>query len=137
MKFFAVLILPKDIDLNTEKSVEHATSALMRPFKMWEDDVPVENGRWDYYWCCTKEWMNESHLDYSAYPSASNEQAPIVFPVDQLTSEGVPYSIITPEGEWHRSKATYVDADPSWELEALNICRSFPGSFGVLLYCHG
>jgi len=137
MKFFAVLILPRDIDPADAKSVEHCASVLMRKFKMWEDDTPVEDGHWDYYCCCTKEWMNECRLDCSAYPSTSSEQAPIVFAVDQLQPESVTDSIITPRGEWHRSKATYNEEDPLWGLKALSIFRSFPGYFGVLLYCHG
>lgn len=137
MKFFAVLILPMGVDSTDPKMVEHTASALMRPFKMWEDDVPVENGHWDYYWCCTKEWMTDSRLDFAAYPSASSDQAPMVFALDQVSSDGVTDSIITPNGEWHRSKATYTEEDALWESKALSIFRSFPGHSGVLLFCHG
>lgn len=137
MKFFAILILPCGIDPTDSKMVEHTASVLMRPFKMWEEDVSAANGRWDYYWCCTKEWMNESHLDFAAYQSASSEQAPIVFALDELTADGVTDSIITPDGEWHRSMATYTEEDPLWESKALRVFSSFPGHFGALLFCHG
>lgn len=137
MKFFAILILPKHTNASDARLVEHTASVLMRPFKMWEDDVPAENGFWDYYWCCTKEWMEERRIDHAAYPSTVSRQAPIVFPVAQVPLAGMTDSIITPNGEWHRSKGSYAEEDPSWAPEALNICRSFAGHFAVLLYCHG
>jgi|GEM_PF-1699081 len=137
MKFFAILILPTNIDANNAESIEKSASELMRPFKMWEDDIPAERGRWDYYWCCTKEWMDESQISYSAYVGVPSHQSLIVFPVETLSGDGITDSIITPNGEWHRSRATYTEDDPSWEAKALGICKSFPGHFCVLAYCHG
>ena len=137
MKYFALIILPIDINPLDSQSIESAAAEMMGPFKMWEDDTPIGNARWDYYWCCTKEWMDQSQLSYSAYAGIPEAQPLVVFPVDQLTAEGVTYSVLTPHGDWYRSKATYEKADPSWDAEALRICRSFGGHFGVLAYCHG
>ncbi|MEK8035055.1 hypothetical protein AACH06_29920 [Ideonella sp. DXS29W] len=137
MMFFAILILPMGTDVTDEKSVEQAASELMRPFEMWKDEIPVESGHWDYYWCCSKEWMDESQISYSAYTGIPVDQPLVVFPVEQLSVEGVTDSIVTPRGEWIRSKSTYVEEDPPWDAKALGVCRSFPGHFGVLAYCHG
>jgi hypothetical protein len=49
MKYFALLILPPGTDVAAPESVERAASEMMKPFRMWDDDVPVENGHWDYY----------------------------------------------------------------------------------------
>jgi len=137
MKFFAIVILPKGTDETDAKQVEQAASSLMQPFKMWEDDVPVENGQWDYYWCCSREWMEESRISYFAYKGIPESQPLVVFPVAHLSNEGITDSIVTPTGEWHRSKATYEEEDPSWDAKASGILRAFPGHFGVLAYCHG
>lgn len=137
MKYFALLILPEDTDATDPSAVERAAFEMMKPFKMWQDDVPVENGHWDCYWCCTKEWMDQSQLSYACYSGVPAAQSLIVFPVEQLSAEGVTDSLVTPGGEWHRSKATYTENDPGWEAKALGICLSFPGHFAVLAYCHG
>ena len=137
MKFFAILILPTETDATDEKSVKHAASELMRPFEMWKDEVPVENGRWDYYWCCSKEWMDENQFSYSAYTGIPSGQSLVVFPVEELTAGCAADSIVSPSGEWIRSKATYTEEDPLWDAKALGIFKSFPGHFGVLAYCHG
>ncbi|MHA6834242.1 hypothetical protein [Ralstonia pseudosolanacearum] len=117
--------------------MERVAALMMNPFKMWEDDTPIENAQWDYYWCCTREWMDQRQLSYSAYAGIPQTQPLVVFPVDQLTAEGLTDSVLTPHGDWYRSKATYEREDPSWETEALGICRSFAGHFAVLAYCHG
>ena len=137
MKFFALLILPQDIDGRDAESVWRAASALMRPFKMWEDDVSVKDGRWDYFWCCTKEWMEQSQIDCTVYTGISVDQPFIMFPVEKLPVEGIPDSIVTPNREWHRSQATYTRQDPEWEARALNVLRAFSGHLAVLAYCHG
>lgn len=137
MKFFATLILPMEADISDRKSVERFSAEMMRPFKMWEDDIPAENGCWDYYWCCTKEWMEESRIGYSSYRGIPAGQPFVLFPADRITAEGVTDSIVTPNGEWLRSKASYTEDDPSWTASAIGICRSFPGHFAVLAYCHG
>ncbi|MDB0566546.1 hypothetical protein AB6Q13_11500 [Ralstonia solanacearum] len=137
MKYFTLIILPNSIDPLDTSSIERVAAEMMNLFKMREDDTPVENAHWDYYWCCTKEWMDQSQLSYSTYVGVPPAQPLVVFPVDQLTAEGVTYSVLTPNGEWHRSKATYEREDSSWEAEALRICRAFAGHFAVLAYCHG
>ncbi len=137
MKYFTLIILPSGMDPLDTSAVELIAAEMMNPFQMWEDDTPVENARWDYYWCCTREWMDQNQLSYSAYVDVPQAQPLVVFPVDQLTAEGITYSVLTPHGTWHRSKATYEREDPSWEAEALRICRAFVGHFAVLAYCHG
>lgn len=137
MKYFALLILPPGTDITDSKAIESAASAMMQPFKMWEDDIPAERGRWDYYWCCTKAWMDESNLSYACYSGIAADQPYIVFPVEQLDAEGVADSLVTPNGEWYRSKATYTEDDPDWPDKALAICRAFHRHYAVLAYCHG
>jgi hypothetical protein len=81
--------------------------------------------------------MDQCRLSYSCYVGVPAEQSLIVFPVEQLTAAGVTDLLVTPKGEWHRSKATYTTEYPAWTAEALGISRSFPGHFAVLAYCHG
>lgn len=137
MKFFALLVLPQDIDGRDAELIQRAASALMRPFKMWEDDVPVKDGHWDYFWCCTKEWMEQTQMDYAQYTGVPPDQPFIIFPIEQIGIEGIPDSIVTPDGKWHRSNSTYTQEDASWKIRALHVLRSFPGHLAVLAYCHG
>ena len=137
MKYFAKLILPKGIDAASADQLEHFAAELMRPFKMWEDDIPAKDGHWDHYRCCTKEWLDEKNIDCSTYESISANQSLLVFPVDKIPAECVTDSIVTPNKEWHRSRSTYSEEDHSWREKALAIYKSFTGHDGVLAYCHG
>ncbi|MFV0680913.1 hypothetical protein [Ottowia sp.] len=149
MKFFAILVLPKDTDVAHTEMVEDAASKMMQPFKMWEEGDTVDgagfplegDGYWDYYSCCSKDCMAhreaEGRFGYSAYAGVPENQPLVVFPVEQVGGEGVTDSIVTPDGQWHRSQASYTQDDSSWEAKALGICQSYSGYFGVLLFCHG
>jgi hypothetical protein len=48
--------------------------------------------------------MDQCRLSYSCYVGVPAEQSLIVFPVEQLTAAGVTDLLVTPKGEWHRSK---------------------------------
>lgn len=137
MKFFAIVILPKAVDPSNTAMVELAVSELMQPFKMWEDDISEGEGHWDYYWCCTRDWMDQSECDYSAYAITPADQPLVIFQVEHLSASGVTPAVISPTGEWYQSKATYAKEDHSWEPVCLTICSSFPGHLAILVYCHG
>jgi hypothetical protein len=49
VKFFSLLILPQGININDTDSIESAAATMMKPFRMWEDDVPAACAHWDYY----------------------------------------------------------------------------------------
>jgi len=43
-KYFVLLILPIGTDVADPAAVERVASEMMRPFEMWQEDVPAENG---------------------------------------------------------------------------------------------
>ncbi len=137
MQFFALIILPEGTDPLDRDGVERAASGIMRRFRMWEDDTPIETAHWDYYQCCTKDWMRENGVSDRCYPGVPQAQPLVVFPVEHLGADGVTDSVVTPDGEWHRSRATYTKGDPQWADAALRICRSYAGHVAVLAFCHG
>ena len=51
MKYFTLIILPKGVDPLDTSSVERVAAEMMGPFKMWEDETPLGNAHWDYFWC--------------------------------------------------------------------------------------
>lgn len=135
-KFFVLLILPIGTDVTDSEAVERVALEMMTPFRMREDEVPTRGGYWDYFFCCTKKWMDDSQLSYSEY-AVSAEQSLVLFPAEQLGPDGVANVIVTPKGEWHGSAATYTTSDSGWEARALEIFHSYRGHSAVLAYCHG
>jgi hypothetical protein len=137
MKFYALIVLPKEADISRVSEIEEAAALLMKPFKMWEDDVPVGRQHWDWYWCCTKEWLEQSNISFSEYSTALPDHPYLVFPAETLSEEGVVDSVVTPDGEWVRSKSPYTMEDPTWPQKAVSLCNGFSGHYAVLAYCHG
>ena len=140
MKFFAIIILPTSVDVQSTDSVERAAAEMMQPFKIWDEDDPMppgHQGHWDYFWCCSTEWMEQGGRECGMYGDPPLGQENLVFPTERVTAEGVADSIVTPAGEWHRSNATYSLEDPTWGHKALSTLRAHPGHFAVLAYCHG
>ncbi|KQV78298.1 hypothetical protein [Rhizobacter sp. Root1221] len=134
-KFFAIVVLPPTVDIRSADAVEQAVDRLMRPFEIWDGDDPTppgHNGCWDYYWCCSKAWLVEDDRASDVYDG----QEDLVFPVDRITEDGVVHALVTPDGKWHESNATYMKEDPDWDQKALALLRAHPAHFGVLAYCH-
>lgn len=137
MKFYALIILPREIDIADPDAIESAAASQMKPFQMWQDDIPVGKRHWDYYWCCTKEWLTESQIDFTGYPTALADHPYLLFPAETLTMDGVVDAIVSPEREWLQSESTYETEDPCWPSKAIEICKRFAGHYVVLAYCHG
>lgn len=135
MKFYALLILPPGTDVYDGPAVEAAAARLMQPFEMWQDDGPP--GEWDYYWCCTRAWLQEHGEDLAEWPAALVGVEHLVVPVDALTEGDMTFAVVTSEPAWFNSRATYTEEDPDWAGRALGICRGFAGQHAVLAYCHG
>ncbi|RDZ28039.1 hypothetical protein [Lysobacter silvisoli] len=135
MKFYALLILPLGTDVYDGSAVEAAAARLMQPFEMWRDDGPP--GEWDYYWCCTREWLVEHGEDLAEWPAALADAGHLVVPVDALCEGDATFAVVTPEPGWFNSRATYTDDDAAWGGRAVEIFRGFPGHYAVLAYCHG
>ena len=135
-KFYTIVILPQAVEIRSDDAVEQAVDRLMRPFQIWDGDDPIplgHSGRWDYYWTCSKEWLIESDMASDAYEGHEH----LVFPLDSITEDGLTYAIVTPDGKWHESNATYKVEDLTWNQRALALLRAHSAHYGVLVFCHG
>ena len=135
MKFYALVILPIGTDVSDSQVIESTVATQMKPFEMWQDDLTP--GKWDYYWCCTREWLEEVGVSLLDWPTALLESRYVVFPADTVTESGVTFAIVTPQPEWFRSNASYVAQDLTWPERAIEICKQFQGHHAVVAYCHG
>ncbi len=135
MKFYALVILPLGIDVSDNQAIEAAVAEQMKPFEMWQDDLPA--GEWDYYWCCTKEWLEEAGVSLTDWPTALLESKYVVLPIDTLTESDVTCAIVTPQPEWFMSNSSYESDDITWPDRAISICKQFHGHHAVVAYCHG
>ena len=134
MKFYSLVILPKNVDITCVDETQAAVAALMKPFEMWQEGDSTER-RWDYYWCCIKDGLSEDEI--AEHPQALADNPFIVFPVEAIDKEMVVYALVTPDVKWHQNRAACKVEDPDWPDKAIDIMRGFKGHYAVLVYCHG
>ncbi len=135
MKFYALVVLPMGTDVSDGHAIEAAVARQMKPFQMWQDDLSP--GAWDYYWCCTREWLEENAVDLRDWPGALRDSEYLVFPADTLTESGVTPAIVTPAPGWFENRDHHEPAAGAWNDRAIAICRQFRGHHIVVVYCHG
>lgn len=129
-KYYAVVILPKAIDVADDLTIKQAVARLIEPFAA---QGSVENHRFDSYTCCAKKGHEEWIPNYGAVLENS---ALFVFHAEALLPDGVPYVLVTPEPKWVQSKATAQNPkDPEWLPSALDLCKSYHGHYAVLIHC--
>ncbi|HEX7989075.1 MAG TPA: hypothetical protein VF513_02860 [Stenotrophomonas sp.] len=135
MKFYALVVLPMGTDVSDAHAIEAAVATQMKPFQMWQDDLSP--AAWDYYWCCTRDWLEENGVDLRDWPTALRDSEYLVFPADTLAESGVTSAIVTPGPEWIEDRDSQMPATHAWNDRAIDICRQFPGHHIVVVYCHG
>lgn len=130
-KYYAVVILPKEIDVTDDLKVKQAVSKAIEPFTL--KGTSAENNRLDSYSYCEKKECEEWIPNYGDILENSSL---FVFRAEALTPAGVPYVIVTPEPKWIQSKATVQHPeDPGWIPSAVDLCKSYHGHYAVLIHC--
>jgi len=129
--YFAIAILPAQVDVSDEFAVESAVAELMAPLNA----VALPNGtkRWDSYACCRRNSYPEWAVNYGGL---LEDNRLFLFAAEGLTQAGVPYAVVTPAPAWFQSGATRQQPeDPGWNARAIELCLRHAGHAAVLLEC--
>lgn len=131
-KYYAIAILPKDVDVTKDLDTTLAVSKLMELLNRNEESNG--NQYWDTYECCKVSEFKDWAINYGPLIESSSL---FIFSAEALTNDGVPYAIITPEPRWIQSKATKENLeDSTWLPLAIKICQGYSGHYAVLLQCN-
>lgn len=126
MKFHTLVILPSGTDVADGEAIESAVAKQMKPFEMWQDDL--RPGEWDYYCCCTREWLVANGISVLDWPTALPNSEYLVFPADTLTGSDVTSAVVTHSRSGFRARAlTTLRISPGLS-EQLRSVGSFVGT---------
>lgn len=98
-----------------------------------EQDLPP---RWDYHFCCDKDWLREAEPDHVWLTLASRSQQLLVLAPAALDPAGLPAAVLTADGQWHESNAGILQVDPAWPARAQQLLRAHHEVLAVVVYAH-
>ncbi|KFN50332.1 hypothetical protein [Arenimonas composti] len=137
MKAFLLVLVRPDVDVADEAALRAAVAAAMAPHAEASDDPGEDAGdhgrarRWDYYLLCTRdilpEWPDPAF-------TARAPDGPRVARAGDVRAW--PHALLTPDGRWHESRATYQATDPHWPATAAGLVAPYADHHALLVLYH-
>lgn len=136
MKFFTLVLLPENNTRLDDLFIERYVAAQMQPYKLTETDSAPDNctGKWDYYCLYQQAELAEMGFDIRQYPNRESASEYLVCALASLTTEQLPFAILTPAGEWLAPDP--LQPQHHWPQQALENIKASGALYGVYVFCH-
>lgn len=136
MKFFTLVLLPENNAKQDDLFIEHYVAAQMQPHKMTESNSASTStsGQWDYYCLYQQAELAEMGINIRQYPDRHPASDYLVCSLASITTEQLPFAVLTPAGKWLTSDP--LQQQHNWSQQALENIRASGALYGVYVFCH-